>query len=150
MKYAILLSVLLLSACATGGRDAPGHGDTGDLVHYARSLVGTPYRYGGDSPRSGFDCSGYVAHVYRHAMGITLPRSVQQISRHGHAIRMNQLREGDLLFYDTNHAAFSHVGIYLGDERFIHAPSSGGRVRIENMRGKYWQKHYSGARRITF
>jgi cell wall-associated NlpC family hydrolase len=161
MKIALLLSVLLLSACASSGRDvqrrhdttrndAPRNGNTRDLVDYARSLIGTPYRYGGDSPRSGFDCSGYVGHVFDRTLGISLPHNAKQISHHGKAISTADLREGDLVFFDTNNDTYSHVGIYLGNNHFVHAPSTGGKVRIEDMRDTYWPRHYNGARRITF
>ncbi len=119
------------------------------LTSYARDLIGTPYKYGGTSPKTGFDCSGFVDYVFRHTAGISLPHTAQQISKRGVPVKSSQLREGDLVFYDTNHQAYSHVGIYLGDDRFVHAPSSGGSVRIEDMRDNYWKKHYDGARRIN-
>jgi cell wall-associated NlpC family hydrolase len=125
------------------------HGDAGSLVSYARSLIGIPYKYGGNSPESGFDCSGFVGHVYSHALDISLPRSTGEISTMGKAVRSNDLRTGDLVFFNTLHTKFSHVGIYLGDYQFIHAPSSKGSVRVENMRDDYWRRNYNGARRIT-
>lgn len=152
MKFWLLLLVLLLSACSSFYKDtrAPdSHAPTGSLASYARSLIGVPYKYGGNSPDSGFDCSGFVGHVYKRSLGISLPRSAQQISHEGQFVQLAQLREGDLVFYDTNKQAYSHVGIYLGNDRFIHAPSSGGKVRIEDMDLPYWRKHYNGARRIT-
>lgn len=152
MKYALLLSVLLLSACSSTKKDvrAPdSYALTGSVTSYARSLIGVPYKYGGNSPDTGFDCSGFVGHVFRRSLGISLPRSAQQISQQGQSVKLAQLREGDLVFYDTSNRSFSHVGIYLGNDRFIHAPSSGGRVRIEAMDLPYWRKHYNGARRIT-
>lgn len=118
-------------------------------MSYARSLIGTPYKYGGDSPSEGFDCSGFVDHVFHHELGIKLPRNTMEISHSGHAIRKDQLRAGDLVFFNTLRRKFSHVGIYLGDGRFIHAPSSGGSVRMEDMREAYWKKRYDGARRIV-
>lgn len=152
MKYALLLSVLLLSACSSTKKDvrAPdSYALTGSVTSYARSLIGVPYKYGGNSPDTGFDCSGFVGHVFRRSLGISLPRSAQQISQQGQSVQLAQLREGDLVFYDTSNRSFSHVGVYLGNDRFIHAPSSGGRVRIEDMDLPYWRKHYNGARRIT-
>jgi cell wall-associated NlpC family hydrolase len=146
--------VLLLSACTSTKVNVQTH-EAGSsapvrrLTAYAQSLIGTPYKYGGYTPDTGFDCSGFVDYVFRHTANIALPHDAQQISRHGLPIKSSQLREGDLVFYDTNNHAFSHVGIYLGNDRFIHAPSSGGRVRTENMRETYWKTHYSGARRIT-
>lgn len=125
------------------------HGDAGSLVSYARSLIGAPYKYGGDTPASGFDCSGFVGHVFNHALDISLPRSTGEMSTMGKAVRSNELRTGDLVFFNTQHSSFSHVGIYLGDYLFIHAPNSGGSVRVENMLEDYWRLRYNGARRIT-
>ena len=125
------------------------HGDASSLTSYARSLIGAPYKYGGNSPDSGFDCSGFVSHVFSHALDISLPRSTGEISTVGKAVRSNDLRTGDLVFFNTLHSRFSHVGIYLGGYLFIHAPSSGGRVRVENMLEDYWRRNYNGARRIT-
>ena len=150
MKFILLLSVLLLSACASEKPYVQGqHGNASILASYARSLVGTRYKYGGNSPDSGFDCSGFVSHVFSHSLGISLPRSTGEISRAGKSVRSNDLRTGDLVFFDTLHRKFSHVGIYLGDEHFIHAPSSGGSVRVENILDDYWRRSYNGARRIT-
>ena len=151
-----MLSVLALSACAP---DKPyvlakpyvqaKYGDAGSLTAYAQSLVGVPYRYGGNSPATGFDCSGYVGHVFRHTLGISLPRSTDEISKAGKSVSSNDLRTGDLVFLNTLHRKFSHVGIYLGNNRFIHAPSGRGIVRVENFLDDYWQHNYNGARRIT-
>ena len=150
MKYILLLSLLLLGSCAS---DKPfvqaQHGNAESLMSYAQSLVGTPYKYGGSSPDTGFDCSGFVGHVYSHALGISLPRSTGEISQTGNSVRSNDLRTGDLVFFDTLHRRFSHVGIYLGDNRFIHAPNSDGHVRVENILEDYWRHSYNGARRIT-
>jgi cell wall-associated NlpC family hydrolase len=125
------------------------HGDASSLTSYALSLIGAPYKYGGDTPDSGFDCSGFVVHVFSHALDISLPRSTGEISTMGKAVRSNDLRTGDLVFFNTLHSRFSHVGIYLGDYRFIHAPNSGGSVRVENMLDDYWRYKYNGARRVT-
>lgn len=154
MKLLLLLSVLLLGACATTRENVPSHQayispTVRQLTAYARGLIGTPYKYGGHSPKAGFDCSGFVDYVFRHSAHVSLPHNSQLISRHGFPVESTQLREGDLVFYDTNHSAYSHVGIYLGNYRFIHAPSSGGRVRTEDMRETYWVRHYNGARRIA-
>jgi cell wall-associated NlpC family hydrolase len=153
MKSILLLSILLLSACSSVKNDvrAPdSNAAAKDLTSYARSLVGAPYKYGGNSPDTGFDCSGFVGHVFRHTLGINLPRSSEEISHLGQSISTGNLRAGDLVFFNTLQRKFSHVGIYLGGDRFIHAPSSGGSVRTENMRDAYWKRHYDGARRITF
>jgi len=120
-----------------------------DLVMYAVSLADTPYRYGGNSSSGGFDCSGFVGHVYRHTLSIPLPRTSREISRVGKAVGQSELRAGDLVFYNTQHASFSHVGIYVGDGKFVHSPRSGERVRTEDMQMSYWQTRYDGARRIV-
>ena len=151
MRFILLLSVLLLAACASTkdhARDTNSP-SIAKLISYAKSLIGTPYKYGGHSPDTGFDCSGFVDYVFQHTAGLALPHNAQEMSQRGLPVKSSQLREGDLVFYDTNNQAYSHVGIYLGNERFIHAPSSGGSVRIEDMALDYWKKHYNGARRIT-
>lgn len=114
----------------------------------ALAYLGTPYLEGGLSPKSGFDCSGLVAYVYRESAGLKLPHSTRRLSRIGEPVARSALRPGDLVFYNTQWRAYSHVGIYLGENRFIHAPSSGGKVRIDNLRADYWMRRYSGARRI--
>ncbi|MGH8672184.1 MAG: C40 family peptidase [Burkholderiales bacterium] len=119
-----------------------------ELLMHALSLMGSPYRFGGSSPHSGFDCSGYVGYVFREALNIVLPRSALAISRIGEKITLEELRPGDLVFYNTLHRAFSHVGIYLGDRRFIHAPSRGGNIEISDMAESYWLERFNGARRL--
>jgi cell wall-associated NlpC family hydrolase len=150
MRSILLLSLLALSACVSDKNYMQAqHGDASTLTSYARSLIGAPYKYGGNSPDTGFDCSGFVGYVYSHALDINLPRSTGEISTMGKAVRSNELRTGDLVFFNTLHTKFSHVGIYLGDHLFIHAPSSNGSVRVENMLDDYWRLKYNGARRIT-
>jgi len=114
----------------------------------ALAHLGTPYRASGLSPQTGFDCSGLVAYVYREGAGMALPRNTFDLSRLGEPVDRAALRPGDLVFYNTQRRDYSHVGIYLGEERFIHAPSSGGEVRVENLRANYWVRRYSGARRV--
>lgn len=142
--------LLAVAGCASQGSVRPPSADTSRLIAYARSLIGTPYLYGGNSPQRGFDCSGFVDHVFLHETNIRLPHSSREISRHGAAVSKKNLRSGDLVFFNTARSKFSHVGIYLGADRFIHAPSSGGEVRVENMRDDYWRRSYNGARRIIF
>lgn len=153
MKSILLLSILLLGACSTGKNDlrtTDSDAAARKLTSYAQSLVGTRYKYGGNSPDTGFDCSGFVGHVFLHTQGIKLPRSTYELSHIGKAISTGDLRAGDLVFFNTLQRKFSHVGVYLGDDRFIHAPSTNtGSVRTESMRADYWKKHYDGARRIT-
>lgn len=115
----------------------------------ALSLIGVRYKRGGTSPETGFDCSGFVGHVFREGMGLILPRTSREISKEGQSVKKNELQPGDLVFFNTMRRTFSHVGIYLGEGQFIHAPRSGGKVRIEDMRDSYWAKRYEGARRVS-
>ncbi len=114
----------------------------------ALAHLGTPYRFGGLSPQTGFDCSGLVAYVYREGAGLALPRNTFDLSRQGEPVERSALRPGDLVFYNTQQRENSHVGIYLGEDRFIHAPTSGGEVRVESLRTDYWARRYNGARRV--
>ncbi len=150
-RLCLTLLALLLAACATPARP-PGPavtGSTNDVALYALSLADTPYRYGGSSGDSGFDCSGFVQHVYLNTLGIRLPRTSAEMSRAGAALSAGQLRPGDLVFFNTRQRPFSHVGIYVGEERFVHSPSSGKAVMVVSMREKYWRDRYNGARRVT-
>ena len=119
-----------------------------EIVLQALSMLETQYRYGGISPQTGFDCSGLVYHIYREAAGLVLPRSAKEMSERGEKITLAELEPGDLVFYNTRQSAFSHVGIYLGNNRFIHAPRRGKDVRIEDMKTIYWKKRFNGARRF--
>ena len=114
----------------------------------ALAHLGTPYRTGGLSPQTGFDCSGLVAYVYREGAGLALPRNTFDLSHLGEPVERAALKPGDLVFYNTQRREYSHVGIYLGEDRFIHAPASGGEVRVENLRADYWVRRYNGARRV--
>jgi cell wall-associated NlpC family hydrolase len=119
-----------------------------ELVIQALGLLGVTYRYGGDSPDTGFDCSGLVRHVFGEAAGLTLPHNARGMSRVGGKIARDELQPGDLVFFNTLRQPYSHVGIYVGEQRFIHAPSRGGEVEIVNMADPYWQNRYNGARRV--
>ncbi len=118
------------------------------LILHAVSLLGVHYRYGGSTPESGFDCSGFVSHVFKQAAGVVLPRNAYQMSLIGKQVRSHDLQPGDLVFYNTLRRAFSHVGIYIGDNKFIHAPSKGKAVQIADMSDRYWSKRFQGARRV--
>lgn len=120
-----------------------------ELVFHALAFIGVKYRYGGVSPDTGWDCSGYVYHVFREAAGVILPRDAASMSGKGQPISRRELQPGDLVFFNTLKRAFSHVGIYLGDNRFIHAPASGKAVQISNMASEYWARRYDGGRRIA-
>ena len=114
----------------------------------ALSLVGIRYRYGGNSPEQGLDCSGLVRYVFREAGGTDLPRTSNEMSRRGQHVEKQDLQPGDLVFFNTLNRAFSHVGIYLGNNEFVHAPSAGRNVRVENMDMTYWKTRFNGARRV--
>lgn len=115
----------------------------------ALTFIGVRYKRGGTSPETGFDCSGFVQHVYREGMGLILPRTAKEISKEGQTVKKAELQPGDLVFFNTMRRTFSHVGIYLGEGQFIHSPRAGGKVRIEDMRETYWAKRYEGARRVS-
>ena len=119
-----------------------------EVLINALALTGTPYKFGGTSPASGFDCSGFVRYVFQQAANLTLPHGARAISQLGKSIPADQLQPGDLVFYNTLKSTFSHVGIYIGDNRFVHAPSSGGGVHVVDMTDAYWAKRFNGARRI--
>jgi cell wall-associated NlpC family hydrolase len=119
-----------------------------ELALQAIGMLGIHYKLGGNSPDAGLDCSGLVRYVFFQAWGKTLPRTSEEISRVGKQIDNQDLRPGDLVFYNTLKRGFSHVGIYLGDNKFIHSPSTGGQVRIESMDLSYWKNRFNGARRI--
>ena len=114
----------------------------------ALAEVGTPYVRGGTSPQRGFDCSGLVVYVYRTALGIELPRRVAELKNVGKRVRLRELEPGDLVFYNTRRQPYSHVGIYVGGGRFVHAPRPGARVRVEEIGKPYWRSRFNGARRI--
>lgn len=149
---------LLLGACASRAPVAPppvsqtlpASGVAEDVLIRAIGLVGTPYRWGGNTPDSGFDCSGLIGYVYRGAAGIDLPRTTQEMSNlRGPNVRRHALQPGDLVFFATNGGRrVSHAGIYVGQDRFVHAPSSGGTVRLDSLTASYWQKSYLGAKRV--
>lgn len=122
-----------------------------DLVLAAMNFLGVPYRRGGASADDGFDCSGFTRHIFQLSIGLVLPRRADE---QAHApglspVPRDELKPGDLVFFNTLKRTFSHVGIYVGDGKFIHAPRSGARVRVENMRDAYWAKRFTGARRAA-
>jgi len=139
--------LLLLAACASNpGAPITDPAPADRAAGYALKMVGKPYRYGGSTP-SGFDCSGLVQYSYKRA-GVTLPRSANGLLKASQPLRGAHLRPGDLLFFDELGKKKSHVGLYLGEGRFVHAPSSGKRVRTDRVDSPYWRKHLSEARRV--
>lgn len=122
---------------------------TSDLVLSAMNFLGVRYRRGGETAEQGFDCSGFTRHVFEASVGLVLPRRSNEQAKAPGLLNVNrdELKPGDLVFFNTLRTAFSHVGIYVGDGKFIHAPRTGGKVRVEDMRVAYWSKRYDGARR---
>lgn len=131
-------------ANATRAMQAGAH----DLVVYAFGLIGVAYRFGGESPEDGLDCSGLVRHVFQQVTGVTLPRTAKEMSRVGGSVAKAELVPGDLVFFNTRRFAFSHVGIYVGDARFVHAPRRGRDVEIASLDNAYWRQRFDGARRL--
>jgi cell wall-associated NlpC family hydrolase len=162
MRKATLITALVASLCCLPATAIEIEGESNFLVSTfssftdratqlaieAMSLVGINYRRGGNSPENGLDCSGFVRYVFREAQGKELPRTSAEISKLGESVDKQDLQPGDLVFFNTLRRAFSHVGIYLGDNKFIHSPSTGGAVRIESMDLSYWKARFNGARRI--
>lgn len=121
-----------------------------DILFRAIGLVGTPYRHGGNTPDSGFDCSGLVDYVFRDVAGVVLPRTADDISRvEATDVDRDALQSGDLIFFGRRHGHVTHVGIYVGEGRFVHAPNEGGTVRLDYLDGAYWRDHFAGAKRIV-
>jgi len=120
-----------------------------ELVLSAMNFLGVPYKRGGQSSENGFDCSGFTRHVFENSVGLLLPRRASEQANSPDLVPVKQaeLKPGDLVFFNTLRHTFSHVGIYIGDNKFIHSPRAGGEVRVEDMRLSYWQKRFDGARR---
>ena len=119
-----------------------------ELVVHAMGFLGVPYQRGGSTVETGFDCSGFVKAIFEQTIGMVLPRRAEQQAADTQRIDKKELVPGDLVFFNTMHRAFSHVGIYVGDGKFIHAPRPGKSVRVDDMREAYWQKRFNGARRV--
>jgi cell wall-associated NlpC family hydrolase len=168
--FGLGVAILLLAACASTPHrkeatyksshsalaDLPARapsaanaGEANDILFRAIGLVGTPYRWGGNTPAGGFDCSGLVDYIYRTAARIKLPRTSHDMAAmDGHKVRrMTQLASGDLVFFDID-GAISHVGVYVGKGRFVHAPNSGGTVRLDDIDGPYWGGHFAYGKRV--
>ena len=153
----IFIASLLLAGCAgtpPSAGYAPARGtpsrlssdQASDLAIHALGLVGTPYRYGGNTPEAGFDCSGLIGYVYRHQLGVTPPRSVAQLSGFGELVDTRDLRTGDLVLFGTGRVP-THAGIYVGQGSFVHAPSTGGTVRLDYLNTSYWSRQKAVFRR---
>jgi cell wall-associated NlpC family hydrolase len=120
-----------------------------DLVLTAMGFLGVPYRRGGNDAETGFDCSGFVRAIYEKTVGLVLPRRANEQAAATQAIDKKDLKPGDLVFFNTLQRAFSHVGIYVGEGKFIHSPKPGAQVRVEDMGQSYWKTRFNGARRVT-
>lgn len=149
------LTELLRSQGLLGGRTGSeptmpmiGPLNMSGLVMHAMGFLGTPYRLGGNSVDQGFDCSGFVQTAFKLSLGVLLPRRAAEQAHATQSIEKTELQPGDLVFFNTLGRAFSHVGIYIGEGRFIHSPRSGSEVRVENMAERYWQARFNGARRV--
>jgi cell wall-associated NlpC family hydrolase len=149
-----LAACLLLAGCgASRPKPSPpsiaASRAANDILFRAMALVGTPYRSGGNTPRTGFDCSGLVGYVFGDVAGISLPRTADAISRiDASEIDREALASGDLVFFHGRGRTVTHVGIYVGEGRFVHAPNKGGTVRLDSLDADYWRTHYAGAKRI--
>ena len=119
-----------------------------DVILHGLKLVGIRYRFGGNEESTGLDCSGFVRLVFKDTLGTQLPRTAAEMSQVGQRVDTSQLKPGDLVFFNTMRRTFSHVGIYLGDNHFLHAPRTGAEIRVESMEDSYWINRYNGARRI--
>ena len=119
------------------------------IVFNSMGFMGVPYVRGGNSAEGGFDCSGFVRAMYEQSLGLLLPRRANEQAAATERIEKSDLQPGDLVFFNTMRRAFSHVGIYVGDGKFIHSPRTGSEVRVEDMRQSYWQRRFDGARRVT-
>jgi cell wall-associated NlpC family hydrolase len=164
--HKVLVSLLLASSLLFGGIAAPSAAESirkpeeqqsfferytnaaQDVILQGLKLVGVRYRWGGNDESSGLDCSGFVRLVFKDSVGTSLPRTAREMSDVGQVVDASQLKPGDLVFFNTMRRTFSHVGIYLGDNHFLHAPRAGAEVRVENMDSSYWMARYNGARRI--
>ena len=143
----LLLLLALLTGCARAPvGNPPVNTASRDATEVAMSMVGKSYRYGGSTPQ-GFDCSGLVYFSFQRA-GIKVPRSTERQRKQGRPIPAAQAARGDLVFFNQEGRNFSHVGIYLGNNRFVHAPSSGKQVRVDSLTDPYWQKHWVDVRRF--
>lgn len=164
--HKVLVSLLLASSLLLSGISAPSAAESirkpeeqqsfferytnaaQDVILQGLKLVGVRYRFGGNDEDSGLDCSGFVRLVFKDSIGTSLPRTAREMSEVGQQVEASQLKPGDLVFFNTMRRTFSHVGIYLGDNHFLHAPRTGAEVRVENMDSSYWMTRYNGARRI--
>jgi cell wall-associated NlpC family hydrolase len=148
----VCCSAIMLAACSGPSffARAPERSQISERGHevalFALGLIDTGYRFGGKNPEAGLDCSGMVSYIFGKAASVKVSGSAADIARAGRPIERNSLRPGDLVFFNTRNAAFSHVGVYIGDDRFVHAPSTNGKVRIDQMADRYYAQRFEAAR----
>jgi cell wall-associated NlpC family hydrolase len=147
--FSIVFFVLLLTGCASQRDESVNPEKANEVTFAAMQQVGKPYRYGGSSPKTGFDCSGLVNYVYRESVGIKLPRTTKALNAmHVPAVVKDDLQTGDLVIFATGKSSKAdHAGIYVGKGRFVHAPSTGGKVRLDEMADNYWQRSFLTGKR---
>jgi cell wall-associated NlpC family hydrolase len=161
LKKILLLGIIFLSACSSTPpknktpypvskslNNIQAQGAGLEVVMYALGLLDVNYQFGGNNPEAGLDCSGMVSFVYKNAVGAVLPHNAAQIANLARPVAMDQLQAGDLVFFNTLGKSFSHMGIYLGDGRFIHAPSSKGKIRVESLASPYFAQRFEGGRSL--
>jgi cell wall-associated NlpC family hydrolase len=156
LMAASILTANLLAACSiivppdsnhqTGSPQAQPQGN--EIVMFAMALMDSGYQFGGSNPESGLDCSGMVSYIYQQVMGLKLPHNAAQIAQAGREINTSALTPGDLVFFNTTGKPYSHVGIYIGDGRFIHAPGQDGKIRISSLKSEYFEKRLEAARTL--
>ena len=147
LQFLIVAALALVVAACSSSPERPLSSEKGrDVVIFALGLIDTGYRFGGKNPEAGFDCSGMVAYIYGQAAGVKVGGSAADIARHGRPVQRDKLRPGDLVFFNTRGASLSHVGIYIGDDRFVHAPSTRGQVRIDQLAASYYAQRFQTAR----
>lgn len=151
-RIIVLLVAIIVAGCGEVAVQEPEQrpqpaqpGKRDEVVLYALGLMGVDYRFGGKNPSSGFDCSGMVSYIYKNAVGVNLPHNAYRIAQISKRIGLSQIKPGDLVFFDTLHRPFSHVGIYIGNGRFVHAPGNSGKIRISNLSSGYFAKRFDGA-----
>ena len=135
------------NSSSSGRRSSGSQDEAGDLIMNAMSLIGLSYRFGGNSPTQGLDCSGFMQYIFKRSMGITLPRTSAEMATVGQQVDRANLKPGDMVFFGSG-GRVSHVGMYIGNDRFIHAPRTGKRIEITSLSGKYWNARYATARRV--
>lgn len=161
LRHTITIVALLTTACSTQTpylaqptappsaqppESAAAREKANDIVLYALGLIDSGYRYGGKNPEAGLDCSGMVSHIYRQAAGIRVSGSAADIAKLGRPVAISQLKPGDLVFFNTRNKPYSHVGIYIGDGRFVHAPNSHGKIRTESLTQGWFAQRLEEAR----